>query len=118
VIPEGGRGNRRPPDQGQGERISGRGRPGAIEPGAGVKGVEGHYERFRDTRIVAPGGIAFAGSQFVFAGYPGEPFSNRAFNLQLWAAQSAWGGRDHRARLAPQGGNDLVNNVGKDLREI
>ena len=35
---------------------------------------------------MAPGGIAFAGSQFVFAGYSGAPFSNRAFNLRLRAA--------------------------------
>ena len=35
---------------------------------------------------MAPGGIAFAASQFVFAGYSNEPFSNRAFNLRLRAA--------------------------------
>ena len=35
---------------------------------------------------MAPGGINFAMSQFVFAGYSGAPFSNRAFNLRLWAA--------------------------------
>jgi hypothetical protein len=32
---------------------------------------------------MASGGIAFAGSQLVFAGYSGTPFSNRAFNLRL-----------------------------------
>jgi hypothetical protein len=36
---------------------------------------KGIQERFRDRRIVAPSGIAFAGSQYVFAGYSGEPFS-------------------------------------------
>jgi hypothetical protein len=48
-------------------------------------------ERFKAQRIMAPGGIAFAGSQFVFAGYSGEPFSNRAFNLRLRAACRAIG---------------------------
>jgi integrase len=40
-------------------------------------------ESFKAKRILAPGGIAFAGSQFVFAGYSGAPLSNRAFNLRL-----------------------------------
>jgi hypothetical protein len=40
----------------------------------------GVQEKFKGRRILCPGGIAFAGSQFVFAGYSGEPFSNRAFN--------------------------------------
>jgi integrase len=43
-------------------------------------------EDFRARRIFAPGGIDLAGSQFVFAGYSGAPFSNRAFNLRLRAA--------------------------------
>jgi integrase len=38
-------------------------------------------EDFKGRRILAPGGIAFAGSQFVFAGYSGSPFSNRAFRF-------------------------------------
>ena len=33
-------------------------------------------EKFQGRRIMAPGGIAFAASQFVFAGYSGAPFSN------------------------------------------
>jgi hypothetical protein len=40
-------------------------------------------ETFKGRRILAPDGIAFAASQFVFAGYSGAPFSNRAFNLRL-----------------------------------
>jgi hypothetical protein len=40
-------------------------------------------EGFKVKRIMAPGGIAFAGSQFVFARCSGAPFSNRAFNLRL-----------------------------------
>ena len=48
-------------------------------------------EEFKGRRIMAPGGIAFAGSQFVFAGYSGAPFSNRAFNLRLRAACRALG---------------------------
>jgi integrase len=46
---------------------------------------------FKARRIMAPGGIAFAGSQFVFAGYSGKPFSNRAFNLRLRTACRALG---------------------------
>jgi integrase len=48
-------------------------------------------EKFKGRRIMAPGGIAFAVSQFVFAGYSGAPFSNRAFNLRLRAACRALG---------------------------
>ena len=43
-------------------------------------------ESFKGKRILAPGGIAFAGWQFVFAGYWGTPLSNRAFNLRLRSA--------------------------------
>jgi hypothetical protein len=48
-------------------------------------------ESFKGRRILAPGGIAFAASEFVFAGYSGAPFSNRAFNLRLRAAFRALG---------------------------
>jgi hypothetical protein len=34
-------------------------------------------EGFKGRRIMAPAGIAFAGSQFVFGGIRGAPFSNR-----------------------------------------
>jgi hypothetical protein len=47
---------------------------------------KGIQEGFKGERILAPGGIAFAGSRSVFAGYPGHRFSNRAFNLRLRAA--------------------------------
>ena len=51
--------------------------------------------------------VAFAGSQFVFAGYSGEPFSNRAFNLGLRAACRAIGvGGDYRPRVAAQRGDN------------
>jgi integrase len=63
-------------------------------------------EGFKGRRILAPGGIAFAGSQFVFAGYSGVPFSNRAFNLRLRAACRALGGGDHSPRVAPLRGDD------------
>jgi integrase len=54
-------------------------------------------EGFKARRIMAPGGIAFAGSDFVFAGYSGAPFSNRAFNVRLRAACRTLGvGGDHR----------------------
>ena len=76
-------------------------------------------EGFKARRILAPGGINFAGSQFVFAGYSGEPFSNRAFNLRLRAACRTLGvgeitahGSRHSAATI------LLNHVGKDFREI
>ena len=69
-------------------------------------------EGFKARRIFAPGGIAFAGSQFVFAGYSGEPFSNRAFNLRIRAGEITAHGLRHSAATI------LLNYVGKDLREI
>ena len=58
-------------------------------------------EKFKGRRIMAPGGIAFAASQFVFAGYSGAPFSNRAFNLRLRAGCRALGeGRSPRMGCA------------------
>ena len=48
-------------------------------------------EDFKARRIRFLGGIAFAGSQLVFAGYSGAPFSNRAFNLRLRSACRALG---------------------------
>jgi site-specific recombinase XerD len=66
---------------------------------------------------MAPGRNRFAASQFVFAGYSGAPFSNRAFNLRLRAACRTLGeitghGLRHSAATI------LLNQVGKDLREI
>jgi integrase len=76
-------------------------------------------ERFKGRRILAPGGIAFAGSEFVFAGYSGEPFSNRAFNLRLRAACRALGVGEITAHgLRHSAATILLNHVGKDLREI
>ena len=67
----------------------------------------------------APGGIAFAASQFVFAGYSGAPFSNRAFNLRLRAACRAFGVGEITAHgLRHSAATILLNQVGKDLREI
>jgi hypothetical protein len=50
-------------------------------------------EGFKSKRILAPGGIAFAGSQFVFAGYSRTPFSNRASicDCERRARGSGWG---------------------------
>ena len=68
---------------------------------------------------MAPGGIAFAASQFVFAGYSGAPFSNRAFNLRLRAACRALGVGEITAHgLRHSAATILLNQVGKDLREI
>jgi integrase/recombinase XerC len=64
-------------------------------------------------------GIAFAGSQLVFAGYSGAPFSNRAFNLRLRAACRAVGVGEITAHgLRHSAATILLNHVGKDLREI
>ena len=78
------------------------------------KGVQ---EKLIGRRIMAPGGIAFAGSQFVFVGYSGAPLSNRAFNLRLRAAcNEGLGGGEITATAcvtAPlSGGLSLVKAVG------
>jgi integrase len=76
-------------------------------------------EGFKARRIRFPGGIAFAGSQFVFAGSSVEPFSNRVFNLRLRAACRALGVREITAHgLRHSAATILLNHVGKDLREI
>ena len=76
-------------------------------------------EGFKGRRILAPGGIAFAESQFVFAGYSGAPFSNRAFNLRLRAACRALEVGEIKAHgLRHSAATILLNHVGKDLREI
>ena len=76
-------------------------------------------EGFKGRRIMAPDGIAFAGSQFVFAGYSGAPFSNRTFNLRLRSACRALGVGEITAHgLRHSAATILLNQVGKDLREI
>jgi integrase/recombinase XerC len=76
-------------------------------------------ESFKARRIMAPGGIAFAGSQLVFAGYSGAPLSNRAFNLRLRAACRAVRVGEITAHgLRHSAATILLNHVGKDLREI
>ena len=80
---------------------------------------KGAQEGFKGRRILAPGGIAFGGSQFVFVGYSGAPFSNRAFNLRLRAACRALGVGEITAHgLRHSAATILLNHVGKDLREI
>ena len=76
-------------------------------------------EGFKGRRILAPGGITFAASQFVFAGYSGEPFSNRAFNLRPRAACRTLGVGELTAHgLRHSAATILLNHLGKDLREI
>ena len=76
-------------------------------------------ENFKVRRILAPGGIVFAGSPFIFAGYSGAPFSNRAFNLRLRAARKSLGVEEITAHgLRHSAAKILLNHVGKDLREI
>jgi integrase len=75
---------------------------------------KGIQEEFKGRRILAPGGIAFAGSQFVFAGYSGAPFSNRAFNLRLRAACRAIGVGEITAHgLRHSAATILLNHAGK-----
>jgi site-specific recombinase XerD len=76
-------------------------------------------EGFKALRIMAPGGIGFAGSQFVFAEYSGAPFSNRAFNLRLRAACRAIGAGEITVHgLRHSAATILFIHPGKDLREI
>ena len=76
-------------------------------------------EALKAAASCAPGGIAFAGSEFVFAGYSGAPFSNRAFNLRLRRACKALGVGEITAHgLRHSAATILLNHVGKDLREI
>jgi integrase len=75
-------------------------------------------ETFKGRRIMAAG-VAFAASQFVFAGYSGAPFSNRAFNLRFRATCRALGMGEITAHgLRHSAATILLNHVGKDLREI
>jgi integrase len=91
--------------------------PGRLS--AGLLEWKGVQEGFKGRRILAPDGIAFAGSQFVFAGYSGAPFSNRAFNLRLRAGCRALGVGEITAHgLRHSAATILLNHVGKDLREI
>ena len=53
-------------------------------------------EGFKALRIMAPGGIGFAGSQFVFAGYSGEPFSDRASTCGCAACRAIGAGEIQR----------------------
>jgi len=102
---------------GKGRRLPGRARPpGRLSQVLEWKGLQ---ENFKGRRILAPGGIAFAASQFVFAGYSGAPFSNRAFNLRLRSACRALGvGQITAHGLRHSAATILLNHVGKDLREI
>ena len=116
-LPDGGGGNRRFANLGQGQRLPGRARPpGRLSQVLVWKGLQ---ENFKGRRILAPGGIAFAASQFVFAGYSGAPFYNRAFKLRLRAGGRALGlGRSRRMDGADSAATILLNQVAKDLREI
>ena len=81
--------------------------------------MEGDPGELQGKENLASGGIAFAGSQFLFAGYSGAPFSNRAFNLRLRAACRALGVGEITAHgLRHSAATILPNHVGKDLREI
>ena len=80
---------------------------------------KGFQDDFKGHRLLASGGIVFAASEFVFAGYSGGPFSNRAFNLRLRAAWRAIGvGQITAHRLHHSAATILLTDVGKDLREI
>ena len=86
---------------------------------ATLLGCKDIQDAFKARRIRFPSGIAFAGSQCVFAGYSGAPFSNRAFNLRLRAACRALGVGEITAHgLRHSAATILLNHVGKDLRDI
>jgi integrase len=76
-------------------------------------------EKFKGRRILAPGGIAFAASQFVFAGYSGLrfPTARSTFACGPRAERSGWG-RSQPTGCATARRRSLLNHVGKDLREI
>ena len=69
-------------------------------------------------RILAPGGIAFAASQFVLAGHSGgavfQPGLQFATALRL---QSPWGGGDHRPWVTAFRGHDPPQSLGKGICE-
>ena len=74
---------------------------------------------WRSSKTTPSGNSLSIGSQFVFAGYSGEPFSNRAFNLRLRAACRAIGVGEITAHgLRHSAATILLNHAGKDLREI
>jgi integrase len=105
-------------------RIKGKGSvfqdvPVSARLSAALKEWKDVQETFKGRRILRPGGIAFAASQFIFAVYSGAPFSNRAFNLRLRAACRAFGVGEITAHgLRHSAATILLNQVGKDLREI
>jgi hypothetical protein len=65
--------------------------PGRLSQALASREWKGIQERFRDRRIVAFGGIAFAGSQFVFAGYSGDRFQEYPHHRAL---HPSWQGAD------------------------
>ena len=68
---------------------------------------------------MAPGGIAFAASSLCLQGIRARRFANRAFNLRLRAACRALGVGEITAHgLRHSAATILLNQVGKDLREI
>ena len=74
--------------------------------------------RFDVRRIFAPGGIAFAGSQFVFAGYSGSHSQIGLLSCESERMQSARVGEITAHGLRHSAATILLNYVGKDFREI
>jgi site-specific recombinase XerD len=75
-------------------------------------------EGFKGLRILAPGGINFAASQFVFAGRARRfPTRRSTFAYGRLAERSEWG-RSVRMGLRHSAATILLNYVGKYLREI
>ncbi len=76
-------------------------------------------ERFKGRRILAPGGIAFAGSQFVLCGVFGRAvFQSRVQPAAAGACRALGLGEITAHGLWHSAATILLNHVGKDLREI
>ena len=88
--------------------------PGALS--AALLEWKGVQEGFKRRRILHPGGIAFAGSQFVFAGYSGAAiFKPRLQFAAASGVRSARGGGDHSPRVAPFRSSNFAQPGGKGL---
>ena len=84
-------GNRRAAHQGQGSVFQDAPVPGPLS--AALLEWKAIQEKFKDRRILAPGGIAFAASQFVFVGYSGRrfPTGRSICGCERGAERLGWG---------------------------
>jgi integrase len=105
-------------------RIKGKGSvfqdvPVSARLSAALKEWKDVQETFKGRRILRPGGIAFAASQFIFAGYSGgSVLQPRVQFAAAGGVQSVRGGEITSHGLRHSAATILLNQVGKDLREI